>query len=95
MKKKISELLLEKIKREFPEIKHPEGELQNLHRVFSSNHSATHKWTNLGYKETFIYSWDTMSDCLNKAISAEYFNDFRIHGSSDGWIITVKSTHND
>lgn len=84
MPMKLSEKLYEKIKKQFPHIPLPKND--QIYRVHGLNDCF--KWANLGVNESYIYSYETMKDCLNNEIEAEYMQPYH---NSAGWIISIRN----
>lgn len=87
---KTSERLRRKIKRELPQIEYIDD--VTFHRCYGLGDGVGFSW--VAYddvnKRPFLYSYDTMKDCLNNPISAIYTHEYV--SSPEGWMIGVDGT---
>lgn len=85
---KTSERLRRKIKKEFPHI--PYIDNVTFYRVYGQPDGVKFSWIakDKVNRNPMLYSYDTMTDCLNQAISAVYTYE-RSH-TPEGWMIGIK-----
>lgn len=82
-----SEKLIQKLKKQFPE---QCGQIKTLYRCYGLNDGVDFKWSSCGDRETEVFSYDTMTDCLKHeiGISRAIFN-----GEYRGWLIGVNKSN--
>ena len=86
---KPSERLRRKIKRDFPQIEYIDD--VTFHRGYGLSDGVKFSWfaTDDVNRNPELYSYDTMTDCLNHPISAVYT--YEKGHSPEGWMIGVNS----
>lgn len=88
---KTHEKLLEKIEKQFPDIAMPiDARMRRIARVHGGDRFSrgvnriVFKWANFGVGESHVFSYNTMTDCLNKPVKAVFHNGI---GGLHGWEI--------
>lgn len=84
---KLSEKLMDKIKKKFPEIITYENQDVPLRSVRGCNDGGCFKWSNDHVGDQHIFSYSTMKECLDNEIYIEHHH--RREGCH-GWEIYIK-----
>lgn len=84
---KTSERLRRKIKKEFPHISYIDN--VTFYRGYGLPDGVKFSWfaEDKGNQNPMLYSYDTMTDCLNQSISAVYTDG--VGHTPEGWMIGV------
>lgn len=84
---KLSEKLLEKIKKQYPQIINHQNENQQLMVIRGIDDGCRFKWSNGHVGKLHIFSYSTMKECLDQEIFIKF--NYRFEGCH-GWEVYIK-----
>lgn len=84
---KLSEKLLDKIKKQFPQIINHQNENLPLRAVRGLDDGCRFKWSNGHVGELHIFSYSTMKECLDQEIFLQWGSRYE---GCHGWEIYIK-----